>query len=292
MGPIPADKVKQMQIKKLTGFVGAEITEIDLKSGIEPATAEVLRAALREHHMIVLRGQHLSIAQQKNLNAVFGSAMQLPYVAPLEDDADVIAVLKEAHEQKTGVFGGEWHTDFSFLENPPAGSVLNAVDIPDTGGDTVWASQVAAYASLPKELKDIVDTHKAIHVGKPYGVQWAPPASARANGSIKMTRGDPNADREVAHPSVITDPVSGKKALFLNIIYVTRFDGMTEEESAPILDAIYKHCTRPDFSCRLKWQAGDVAVWDNRMTLHYATNDYDGVRRLLYRTTFAADRPS
>ena len=292
MGPIQVDKVKHMKTQKLTGFIGAEITEIDLKIGIDQATAEALRAALREHHMIVLRGQHLSITQQKQLNQVFGPTMRLPYVAPLDDDADVIAVLKEADEQKTGVFGGEWHTDFSFLDNPPAGSVLNAVEIPDTGGDTVWASQVAAYASLPKDLKDIVDAHKAIHVGKPYGVRWAPPASVRANGSIKMTRGDPNADREVAHPSVITDPVSGNKALFLNTIYVTRFDGMTEEESAPILDAIYKHCTRPDFSCRLKWQAGDVAVWDNRMTLHYATNDYDGVRRLLYRTTFTADRPS
>ena len=281
-----------MKIEKLTGFMGAEITDVDLTSGISLTIADELRSALREYHMIVIRDQHLSVTQQKELNEVFGPTMQLPYVSPLEDDPDVIAVLKEAGEQKTGVFGGEWHTDFSFLENPPAGSVLNAVEIPAVGGDTVWASQVAAYASLPADLKAIVDTHNAIHVGKPYGVKWAPATSARANGSIKMTRGDLNADREIFHPAVITDPVSGKKALFLNITYVTRFEDMSEEESAPILDAIYKHCTRPDFSCRLKWQAGDVAVWDNRMTLHYATNDYDGTRRLLLRTTFTGERPS
>ena len=98
-------------------------------------------------------------------------------------------------------------------------------------------------------------------------------------------------DREILHPAVVTDPASGRQALFLNPIYTTRFDGMTEAESTPILEAIYKHCTRPDFSCRVRWQAGDVAIWDNRMCLHYATNDYDGVRRLLYRTTFAGDRP-
>ena len=137
-----------------------------------------------------------------------------------------------------------------------------------------------------------MESRRAVHVGKPYGVKYAPPEQARANASIKMTRGDPAADREVLHPAVITDPTTGRRALFLNPIYVTRFEDMTEADSAPYLEALYKHASRPDFSCRLKWQSGDVAVWDNRMTLHYATNDYDGQRRLLYRTTFAGVRPS
>ncbi|MDR6266443.1 TauD/TfdA family dioxygenase [Roseobacter sp. N2S] len=279
-----------MHLDKLTGLMGAEISGIDLKNPISDSDASQLRAALDAHQMIVLRGQFLSIADQKRLNAVFGPLMQLPYVTPMADDPDVIAVLKEADEQNTGVFGGEWHSDFSFLENPPAGSVLNAVEIPDVGGDTVWSSQVAAYASLPADLKAIIDGRKAVHVGKPYGVKHAPPKESRSGASIQMVRGDPKADAETFHPAVVTG-ADGRKALFVNPIYTTRLDGMTVSESTPILEALYKHAARPDFSCRLKWQAGDVAVWDNRMSLHYATNDYDGVRRLLYRTTYAGTRP-
>ncbi len=281
-----------MQLTRMTGFMGAEIAGVDLRRPISPDLATALRDALDAHQMIVLRGQHLSIADQKRLTEVFGPLMQLPYVQPMAADAEVIAVLKEASEVNVGVFGGDWHSDFSFLENPPAGSVLNAVEVPEVGGDTVWSSQVAAYAHLPADLKAIVDGRRAVHLGAPYGVKHAPPENTRSGASIKMTRGDPAADIERLHPAVVSDPRSGAKALFVNPIYTTRLDGMTEAESAPILAALYKHATKPDFSCRLKWNAGDVAVWDNRMSLHYATNDYDGVRRLLYRTTFQRDRPA
>lgn len=268
-------------IKKLTGLIGAEIFGPDLAQPIDEHTKQALRNALTDHQMIVLRGQHLSISDQKRLTAIFGLPMQLPYVEPIHDDPEVIAVLKEPHEQNTGVFGGAWHSDFSFLKNPPAGSVLNAIEVPDVGGDTVWSNQVAAYNYLPAELRDIVDDRRAVHIGTPYGVKHVPPIEQQANSSIRMTRGDPDADREILHPAVVTDPINGRRALFLNPIYTTRFEGMSEAESLPILDELYKHATRPDFSCRLRWQSGDVAIWDNRMTLHYATNDYDGVRRLL-----------
>lgn len=272
--------------------MGVEISGLDVSAPLSQDAQSLLRTALADHQMIVLRGQNLTRAQQKTLTKVFGPLMRLPYVQPTAEDDSIIAVLKQADERNTGVFGGEWHSDFSFLSNPPAGSVLCAVDIPDVGGDTVWSSQVAAYASLPSDLKQIVDGRRAVHVGAPYGVKHAPPKESRANTSIKMTRGDPNADLEMFHPAVITDPVSGHKALFVNPIYTTRLDGMSAAESAPVLAALYRHATRPDFSCRLKWSPGDVAIWDNRMSLHYATNDYDGVRRLLYRTTFTADPPA
>jgi alpha-ketoglutarate-dependent taurine dioxygenase len=281
-----------IEITRLTGFMGAEISGVDAAAPQSETTQTLLRNALADHLMIVLRNQHLNRDQQKTLTQVFGPLTRLPYVQPTDEDDTVIAVLKQADERNTGVFGGEWHSDFSFLPNPPSGSVLCAVEIPDVGGDTVWSSQVAAYASLPANLKHIVEGRRAVHVGAPYGVKHAPPEENRANASIKMMRGDPNADREVFHPAVITDPINGRKALFVNPIYTTRLDGMTETESAPILAALYRHATRPDFSCRLKWSAGDVAIWDNRMSLHYATNDYDGVRRLLYRTTFSGQPPA
>lgn len=276
---------------RLTGFLGAEVTGVDLRALADPGLRSALREALAEHHVLVLREQHAAIAEQKRLTAVFGDVMRLPYVAPMEDDPEVIAVLKEAHETGGGVFGGEWHSDFSFLESPPAGSVLNAAEIPPVGGDTVWASQAAAFETLPAHLGAFVEARRAVHVGKPYGVKFAPPQKARSNASIRMTRGDPEADREVLHPAVVRDPETGTRALFLNPIYTTRFEDLTEEESRPFLEQIYKHATRPDFSMRHRWRAGDVVIWDNRMTLHYATNDYAGSRRLLYRTTFQRARP-
>lgn len=275
-----------IKVAKLTGFIGAEVSGLDLSLPIEDETANILRESLNQHHIIVIRNQNLTLPQQKKLTEVFGEIMQLPYISPMPEDKDVIAVLKEAHEHNTGVFGGDWHSDFSFLENPPAGSILNAIEIPIVGGDTVWANQAKAYRTLPDHLLSIVNGRRAVHVGKPYGVKHAPPLEQRANSSIKMTRGDPDADRETYHPAVITEPETGEQALFLNPIYTTQFEGMTEEESRPYLEAIYKHATRPDFSYRHRWKAEDVVVWNNRTTLHYATNDYDGERRMLCRTTF------
>lgn len=279
------------EITRLTGFLGAEMSGVDLHTLDDPELRSALRSALSVHHVLVFRDQGLGIEEQKRLTSVFGELMQLPYVAPIADDPAVIAVLKEADEDSGGVFGGAWHSDFSFLENPPAGSVLTAAEIPPVGGDTVWSSQTAAFETLPAHLKSFLDGRRAVHVGKPYGVKFAPPAKTRANASIKMTRGDPEADREVLHPAVITDPETRKRALFLNPIYTTRLDGLTEEESRPFLEQIYNHATRPDFSFRHKWRRGDVVIWDNRMTLHYATNDYAGSRRLLYRTTFRRAPP-
>ena len=273
-------------ILPITGNIGAEIDGIDLTAAIAPALGEALRDVLWTYQVVVFRDQHLDIAAQKRLTEVFGRVMRLPYVEPTADDPEVIAVLKEASERNVGVFGGDWHSDFSFLAKPPSGSVLNAVEVPDYGGDTVWANQAAAYEALPDELRAVVEGRDAIHVGKPYGVKYAPPEETRAGGSIRMVRGDPEADRETHHPAVLTHPRSGRKALFVNPIYTTRLGGMSDEESAPILEALYKHCIRPEFCCRLRWTPGTVAVWDNRMTLHYAVNDYDGTRRLLDRTTF------
>lgn len=279
-------------VKPLTGTIGAEIDAVDLNTPISKTLADALCSALWSHQVIVFRGQFLDIEAQKRLTSVFGPVMELPYVEPISEDRQVIAVLKEVSEQKVGVFGGDWHSDFSFLENPPAGSVLSAVEVPDYGGDTVWSNQAAAYAALPPALKEIVDGRDAIHVGKPYGVKYAPPMADRAAASIRMTRGDPDADREIRHPCVVEHPFSKARALFLNPIYTTRLEGMSDAESAPWLEALYKHAVRPDFCCRLRWTPGTVAVWDNRMTMHYAVNDYDGSRRLLYRTTFAGSSPA
>lgn len=280
-----------MHVEKMTGRIGAVITGIDLKQPIGDNLAEALRDALAGHEVVVFPDQHLDLAAQKRLTEAFGPLFRTDYVDHMEGEPFVIRVLKEANE-KGGVFGGDWHADFSFLEAPPAGSVLNGVEVPAHGGDTVWASQMAAWETLPKPLQQLLDGRDAIHVGKPYGVRWAPPQEERSGASIRMRRGDPEADRERRHPTVFTHPRTGRRGLFLNPLYVARLDGLTEAESRPLLEQIQRHTLRPEFQVRLRWTPGTVAVWDNFQTQHYAVNDYQGHRRLMYRTTFGGPPPT
>lgn len=280
-----------LHVSPVAGSLGAEVSGVDLAAPLSDDLAEALRAALAEHLVLCFRDQRLDLAALKRATEAFGPLQRVPYVAPSPEDPDVVAVLKEADEADISVFGGDWHSDFSFLERPPAGSLLYGVEIPAYGGDTLWASQVRAYETLPDDLKAVVEGRGAVHVGAPYGARHAPPPTLGTSRSIKISRGDPSADREVVHPAVRRHPASGRKALFVNPIYTTRLEGLSEDESRPILDRLYRHATRPDFTCRFRWAPGSLAIWDNRMTLHYAINDYDGARRLLYRTTFAGERP-
>ncbi len=276
--------------RKLTGNIGAEISGIDLTQPVSHDDAITLRDMLAQHQVMFFRDQHLNLQQQKALTAVFGPALQLPYVKPMKEEPEIIRVYKGADE-KGGVFGGDWHSDFSFLELPPSGSVLNAHTLPPYGGDTLWASQTAAWDTLPKPLQQLLLGRDAIHVGKPYGVKWAPPLKERSGSGISMSRGDPTADQEQKHPAVLQNPVTGRRMLYLNPTYVTRLDGLSEAESAALLNQIQRHVTRPEFCIRFSWTPGTIAVWDNLATQHYAVNDYCGYERLMYRTTFAGSSP-
>ncbi|MFN3644010.1 MAG: TauD/TfdA dioxygenase family protein [Gemmobacter sp.] len=279
-----------LDIRPVTANIGAEVRGLRLWEEITPALADALRQALATHGVIFLRDQRLNIAGLKAATRAFGAPMVLPYVRAVEGEPEIIAVRKEADE-RGGVFGGDWHTDFSFLEAPPAGSILTADVIPPVGGDTIWASGARAWETLPGPLQALLAGRDAIHVGKPYGVKWAPPVVERAGGSMVMARGDAGADAERAHPAVLRNPVTGRASLFLNPLYVVRLDGMSEAESRPILDLIQRHATRPEFTCRWRWREGDVAIWDDLFTQHYAVNDYDGYRRLMHRATFAGGVP-
>ncbi|MEC8564597.1 MAG: TauD/TfdA family dioxygenase, partial [Pseudomonadota bacterium] len=208
-----------LALHPVTGAIGAEIVGFDvaglLRSGALADYAAALKAALHRHHVLFLRDQAIDRAGQKRLTALFGPLTQVPYVEAMADDPEVIAVLKEANEAGGGVFGGDWHSDFSFLAKPPAGSVLVAVEVPPFGGDTLWANQELALETLPAELRRQIAGRDGIHSGKPYGVAHAPPPETQSGRSIKMTRGDPAADREQAHPLIRRHPESGADALFV-----------------------------------------------------------------------------
>ncbi len=278
-----------LALEPVTLRLGARLTGLDLSQPLAEELAGALRAALAERLVLFLPGQFLDMAALKRATEAFGPVTRVPYVEPSPEDPDVVAVLKEADEAGIATFGGDWHSDFSFLERPPGGSLLQAVELPPVGGDTLWADQVTAWETLPEDLKTELAGSRAIHTGAPYGAARRP--GGKLSRSIRISRGDPEADRERAHPAVRRHPWSGRAALFVNPIYTTRLDGLSEEESAPILARVYAHMTRPEFCCRHRWRPGDLAIWDNRATLHFAVNDYDGHRRLLWRTTFAGEAP-
>jgi taurine dioxygenase len=279
-----------LQLHPIAGALGAEIAGIDLARSLSAAQFAEIRRAFLEHLVIFFRDQTLSPEQHTAFSARFGKLSRMPYVKALDAHPDIIAVLKEADEQKISVFGGAWHSDFSFLDEPPLGSVLYALDVPPYGGDTLWSNMYAAYDALSEGMKRLLDGLVAQHSGHVYGMDGVP-ADLRTSRSIAISRNNPEADIERGHPVVRVHPETGRKALFVNPIYTTRFDGTSAAESKPLLDFLYAHATRPEFTCRFRWRKGSLAVWDNRCAMHYAVNDYDGRRRLMHRTTIAGDRP-
>jgi taurine dioxygenase len=276
--------------EKLTGSVGAEIRGVDLSKPLSNSVADDLRRALVDHLVLFFRDQALTPEQQIRFSRLFGPLAQVPYVKPMDGYPEIIAVLKEADERKISTFGNAWHSDFSFLEEPPMASILYALEVPGHGGDTLWINMYDAYDALSDGMKRLLKGLRAMHSGRPYGMAGVP-KDLRVSRSIGIERNNPEADRERAHPVVRLHPESGRKALFVNAIYTTRFEDMREAESRALLDTLYQHCLRPEFSCRFRWQNGSLAVWDNRCTMHYAVNDYDGSRRLLHRTQVMGERP-
>ena len=278
-----------LTIRAVAPACGAEVAGLQLLDTSAAEWAEI-GDALDVHGVLFVRDQRLSPVEQVALTARFGSVLRVPYITHLVEHRDVIAVLKEADEQNISTFGGTWHSDFSFLAEPPSLTLLYALELPAVGGDTLWANQTAAYDALSQGMRRLLDPLQVIHTGWPHGTRGPAPGSA-VSRSVGMVRNDPSADREVIHPVVRAHPVTGRNALFVNPVYTQRFESMTEAESQPLLAFLFAHAVRPEFTCRLRWEPGTLAIWDNRCLLHLALNDYDGSRRLLHRTTVAGDRP-
>jgi taurine dioxygenase len=280
----------RIEVRPLAGALGAEIHGIDLAQPLDDATFAEIERAFFQYLVLFFHDQRLTPEQHLAFSRRFGPLTRSPYIKHMDEYPDIIAVLKEADERKVSTFGNAWHSDFSFLEAPPMGSVLYAREVPAFGGDTLFANMYDAYDALSDGMRRMLDGLKAIHTGKPYGVGGVSP-DLRVSRSIGIERNNPEADREVAHPVARVHPVTGRKALFVNAIYTTRFEGMTEGESRPLLDFLFAHAIRPEFTCRLRWRTHDLAMWDNRCAMHYAVNDYDGSRRLMHRTTIQGERP-
>ena len=275
----------QFELEPLTGALGAEITGLDVVSRLDDElVAEALRLALSRHLVLVFRNQEMDKQHLRRFGQIFGQLHANPVVKKHADSPDVMLVKQEADEKYN--FAGNWHSDVTWDKKPCGESVLYALDVPPWGGDTHFANTALAFETLSDELKSMLSGLKAVHELESSQREFAAKKQADADLPAEI------AQRYVAeHPVVRRHPVTGANTLFVNEQFTTRFVGMTEEESRSLLETLYRHQIRPDFTCRIRWKKGTLALWDNRTTIHYASNDYPNIRRVMMRVSTVGEEP-
>jgi taurine dioxygenase len=271
-----------LTVEPVAGALGATVSGIDLARVVGADQLEGVRQALADHLVVFLPDQDLTLDGLERVTDLLGGRDLTPFVTPLEDRPYVIRVIKEAGDQLN--FANAWHTDLSYLPEPPSYTLLHAWDVPPHGGDTVWANQYLAYETLSGGLKQTLAGLRAVHsAGMAYGTGGF---LDKVKGLTSMAiEPSPDAYREWVHPAVIKHPVTGRPALYVNSVYTTRFDGWTPIESQALLAHLNRHSVNENLTCRLRWSRHTLAIWDNRCTMHNALNDYSGVRREMYRTS-------
>lgn len=277
--------VGNLKINPVAGALGAEIAGVDLQGDLTAETVAAIRQAWLDHLVIFFRDQPLEPGRFLEVARLFGQPVEYPFVAGMEDFPQIIEVKKLEHERNN--FGGIWHSDTVYLDEPPMASLLVARQVPPFGGDTLFANQYMAYDALSERYREILDGLTAVHSSAKADV-------SRTREDRIATSGTAEAGKEYLseHPAVRTHPETGRKALFVNVAHTARFKGMTEDESKPILDYLFQHQIRPEFTCRFVWQAASLAFWDNRCAQHNPVNDYHGHRRIMHRITLKGDRPA
>lgn len=277
---------KKIKILPVSSSLGAEVRGVGLAAPLGKAVLADIRAAFAEHLVLFFRDQHLEPQQQVAFGTHFGPVGIYPFAEPLPNHPEVVAITKE--KDQTTNFGGTWHTDTSYLETPPAATLLYAKEIPPYGGDTLFANMYQAYESLSPGLQSLL--------GGLTGISSAEKDNAFLRGD-HLDSGDMSGTSAkqsgylAEHPVVRTHPVTGRKALYVNSAHTVGFKGMTADESAPLLGYLLDHLCREEFTCRLRWEEGTLVIWDNRCSQHYPLNDYHGFRRVMHRVTIAGERP-
>jgi taurine dioxygenase len=271
-----------LEINRVGGVIGADIRGVDLARDLPAETVAEIRRALLDHLVVFFRDQDLTPAQYRAFAARMGNPIEYPFVPGIDGFPEITPVLKRPDQ--TVNFGGVWHSDTTYLPEPPMATLLLARELPDAGGDTEFANQYFAYETLSEGLKSVLSTLR--------GVSRSDKAEASRTREDRAKKPGTGAELLIAeHPVVRTHPETGRKALYVNIAHTARFAGMTEEESLPLLRYLWGHQTRPDFTCRFTWSPGALAMWDNRCAQHSAINDYQGQKRLMHRITLAGDVP-
>ena len=281
-----------MQVKKIAGALGAEISGLDLSKGVSVTLAADIRQVFLEHQVIFLRHQDLNPAQFLAFAQAMGQPIEYPFVKGIEGFPHIIEVKKLAHEKAN--FGGIWHSDTTYLDVPPMGSMLLAKVVPPYGGDTLFANQYLAYDTLSDTMKGVLAGLRGISSSAKADVSKTREDRIKTDG-----KGDGKGEGAAAapqqfqalHPIVRTHPETGRKALYVNVAHTAGIDGMTDAESAPILNFLFAHQVKPEFTCRFVWAPHSLAFWDNRCAQHNPVNDYHGHLRLMHRITLQGDTP-
>ncbi len=272
----------------MAGALGATVRGIDLRKVTESEELSGVRTALADHLVVFLPEQDMDLDDLERITDLLGGRDTTPYVTPLADRPFVIRVIKEPGDQLN--FANAWHSDLSYLPAPPSYTLLHAWEVPAFGGDTVWSNQYLAYETLSRGLQQALSGLRAVHsAGMAYGTGgFLDQVKDLTSMAIDPS---PDASKECAHPTVITHPTTNRKALYVNSVYTTRFDGWSPTESQALLGYLYQHAVNENFTCRLRWERHTLAIWDNRCTMHNALNDYSGVRREMFRTSVKGSSP-
>jgi alpha-ketoglutarate-dependent sulfate ester dioxygenase len=295
--PNAKDPASSLDIRPVTGRIGAEIRGVQLSGDLDAATVQAIEAALVRHKVIFFRGQqHLDNAEHEAFAGLFGDPVAHPTVPVAEGSRYLLDL-----DSKEGYAASSWHTDVTFVDAYPKGSILRAITTPEAGGDTVWANTVTAYEGLPEPLRQLANNLWAVHTNNydyaaRFGISQDPSAAKDGkNGEherIRQVQQSVFASTiyETEHPVVRVHPVSGERSLLVGH-FVRNFVGLSQKDSARIYDILQEHITREENVVRWRWEAGDVAFWDNRATQHRAVADFALQRRTLRRATVDGDVP-
>jgi len=267
-------------VKPLSDALGAEIHGVDLSQPVFDEQFVEIRKAFYQHSVIFFYNQALDPEHQIAFAKLWGNININRFFKPVAGYPMIAEISKEP-DQKQNV-GSGWHTDHSYDNEPAFTSVLYAIEVPKSGGDTLFASATAAYDALPEEMKKQLSGLTARHSSQhSFGYSTTNNESSRSGRVLNPDM----AIQEVVHPVVITHPGSGREGIYVNPEFTVCIENWTEEDSKQLLSYLYRHISQPQFTCRLSWQPGTLVMWDNRVTWHRALNDYHGQRRLMHRIT-------
>jgi taurine dioxygenase len=278
---------RYLETHRIAGSLGAEVTGVDVTRDLDDAVLAELRAALLDHQVIFLRDQAMTPDRLLAFARRWGEIHMHPFMAGMPDHPEVLEIVKTPADKRN--FGGSWHTDQMFAPNPAMGTMLWAKQVPSAGGDTMFSNQYLAYDALSDGMKRMLTGLRGVCVGdKKKGVSRA--AYNAATIAMKMVEPPKDMQTTSMHPIVRTHPETDRKSLYIGS-HVHYFEGMTEEESAPLIQYLRDHSVRPEFTCRFRWRNGSLAFWDNRCTQHFAINDYPAEIRIMHRVTIRGDAP-
>jgi alpha-ketoglutarate-dependent taurine dioxygenase len=270
----------EIEVRPLSPVIGAEILGLDLSRPLGDEVVAQVRAALCKHLVIFFLDQDLDPEQQAAFASQFGEVTPAhPVIPSIPDHPKVLSI--DGREDRASW----WHTDVTFLPTPPLGSILHMRTLPEVGGDTMWVSLQAAYDALAEPVREMCDKLVAWHHDPWFA------ADVDARGGYEWDGTWREKLYPAAHPLVRTHPETGRNGLFVNSQFTKFIEGMSTLESECLLTMLYRHCQRPEFSCRFRWKPGAVAFWDNRATLHYALDDYGDALRIAHRVTLRGDLP-